>query len=104
MAYNFSWKREGIIKFMEAMSLCGYTAKNLSTLLVDECNRLYGGEPGDDATSCVVRVRRRVPMNILFGPPSNRDDCNRMMSLFFAKEGKHISSAAAPPPPSRPNG
>ena len=90
MAYNFGWKREDIIKFMEAMSFCGYTAKNLSTLLVDECNRLYGGEPGDDATSCVVRVRRRVPMNILFGPPSNRDDGDRMMSLFFAKEGKHI--------------
>ena len=28
--------------------------------------------------------------NILFGPPRNRDDCNRMMSLFFSKEGKHI--------------
>ena len=29
-------------------------------------------------------------MNILFGPPSNRDDSNRMMSLFFSKKGKHI--------------
>ena len=29
-------------------------------------------------------------MNILFGPPRNPDDCNRMMSLFFSKEGKHI--------------
>ena len=29
-------------------------------------------------------------MNLLFGPPRNRDDCNRMMSLFFSKEGKHI--------------
>ena len=27
---------------------------------------------------------------MLFGPPSNRDDANRMMSLFFSKEGKHI--------------
>ena len=91
-AYNFGWKREDIISFMEAMSLCGYTAKNLSTLLVDECNKLYGGEPGDDATSCVVHIRRRVPLNMLFGPPSNRDDADRMMSLFFAKEGKHIIS------------
>ena len=90
IAYNFGWKREDIISFMEAMSLCGYTAKNLSTLLVDECNKLYGGEPGDDATACVVRIRKRVPMNMLFGPPSNRDDADRMMSLFFAKEGKHI--------------
>ena len=29
-------------------------------------------------------------MNMLFGPPSNRDDGDRMMNLFFAKEGKHI--------------
>ena len=89
-AYNFGWKREDIIRFMEAMSLCGYTAKNLSTVLVDECNKLYGEKPGDDATSCVIKVRKRVPMNILFGPPANRDDCDRMMNLFFAKEGKHI--------------
>ena len=90
LAYNFGWKREDIIPFMEAMSLCGYTARNLAALLVDECNKLYGGEPGDDATACVVRIRKRVPMNILFGPPSNRDDVERMMNLFFSKEGKHI--------------
>lgn len=89
-AYNFGWKREDIIGFMETLAPVGYTAKTLSTILIDECNKLYGGKPGDDATACVVKIRRRVPMNILFGPPSNRDDCNRMMSLFFSKEGKHI--------------
>ena len=88
--YNFGWRREDIITFMEAMSLCGYTAKTLSTLLIDECDKLYGGEPGDDATACVVRIRKRIPMNMLFGPPANRDDVDRMMSLFFSKEGKHI--------------
>jgi hypothetical protein len=62
----------------------------MSTMLVDECEKLYGHEPGDDTTACVVKIRRREPMNILFGPPSNRDDCDRMMSLFFSKEGKHI--------------
>lgn len=87
--YNFGWKREDIIGFMEPIADV-YTAKNLSTILVDECNRLYGEKPGDDATACVIKVRRRVPMNLLFGPPSNRDDANRMMSLFFSKEGKHI--------------
>lgn len=90
MAYNFGWKREEIVEFMEMMSICGYTAKNLSTILVDECNKLYNNKPGDDTTACVVRVRRREPMNLLFGPPFNPDDCNRMMALFFSKEGKHI--------------
>lgn len=89
-AYNFGWKREDIISFMETVSVAGYTAKTLATILIDECNKLYGFEPGDDATACVVRVRKRQPMNLLFGPPSNRDDCDRMMSLFFSKEGKHI--------------
>ncbi len=89
-AYNFGWQREDIIAFLEPVSLAGYTAKTLSTILIDECNKLYGGEPGDDATACVVRIRRRVPMNLLFGPPANRDDCTRMMALFFSKEGKHI--------------
>ena len=88
--YNFGWKREEIIGYMEALAPGGYTAKNMSTILVDECERLYGNKPGDDTTACVVKIRKREPMNILFGPPSNRDDCNRMMSLFFSKEGKHI--------------
>ena len=89
-AYNFGWKREDIIDFMEPLTAAGYTAKTLATLLVNECFQLYGGQPGDDATACVVRARRRTPMNLLFGPPANRDDANRMMSLFFSKEGKHI--------------
>ena len=88
--YNFGWKREEIAAYMQALVAGGYTAKNLSTMLVDECDRLYGHKPGDDTTSCDVKIRRREPMNILFGPPSNRDDANRMMSLFFSKEGKHI--------------
>ncbi len=90
MAYNFGWKREDIIDFMESLSPVGYTAKTLATMLVDECDELYGHAPGDDATACVVRIRKREPMNLLFGPPFNRDDADRMMSLFFSKAGKHI--------------
>ncbi len=90
LAYNFGWKREDIISYMETIAAGGYTAKTLSTMLIDEVNKLYGGKPGDDATACVVRIRKRVPMNLLFGPPASRDDCNRMMSLFFSKAGKHI--------------
>ena len=89
-AYNFGRKREDITKFLEPLTYSGFTAKTLATILVDECFRLYGEKPGDDATACVVKIRRREPVNLLFGPPANRDDANRMMSLFFSKEGKHI--------------
>lgn len=88
--FNFGWKRDEIINFLLPNVYVGYTAKTLSTILVDECNRLYGNKPGDDTTAVVLKVRKREPMNLLFGPPSNPDDANRMMSLFFSKEGKHI--------------
>ena len=90
LVYNYGWKREEIVDFMETISVAGYTAKTLSTLLIDKCNELYGGKPGDDATAAIIRMRKREPMNLLFGPPSSHDDNTRMMSLFFAKEGKHI--------------
>ena len=89
-AFNFGWKVDDIAEYIQSVAHVGYTAKTLSTMLVAECNRLYGNHPGDDTTACVVRIRKREPMNILFGPPRNRDDCDRMMSLFFSKEGKHI--------------
>ena len=90
VVYNYGWRREEIIDFMETISIAGYTAKTLSTMLIDKCNELYGGEPGDDATAAIIKIRKREPMNLMFGPPSSRDDNDRMMSLFFAKEGKHI--------------
>jgi len=88
--YNFGWRREDIARYMETLWHVGFTAKTLSTILLQETNRLYDGKPGDDATVCAVRIRARVPMNLLCGPPSIRDDNEKMMSLFFGKEGKHI--------------
>lgn len=88
--YNYNWKREDIASYMEALVAGDYTAKNLSTMLVDECEKLYGGLPADDTTACVVRIRKRTPINLLFGPSKDRDEMNGMMSLFFSKAGKHI--------------
>lgn len=62
---------------MTTLPMSGLNAKTLATMLIDECDRLYEHKPGDDATACVVRIRRREPVNLLFGPPRNRDDCDR---------------------------
>ncbi|MDR1108592.1 MAG: serine/threonine-protein phosphatase [Spirochaetaceae bacterium] len=87
---NLGWRRENIVSFMEAIYNREYTAKTLSALLLDKCNALYGGEPGDDTTICTVKVRRRQPVNLLIGPPLSPAELPKMMSLFFSKEGKHI--------------
>lgn len=87
---NFGWERPDIIKFLEMMYDRTYTAKTFGAILLEECNHLYGEHPGDDTTVCVVKIRNRVQVNLMIGPPSDRNDVNKMQSLFFSKEGKHI--------------
>lgn len=87
---NFGWQRENILDFAEAFYDDSLSAKMIATLIVDECNRLYEGEPGDDTTVAAVRIRERKPVNLMIGPPADPADVNKMMTLFFSKEGKRI--------------
>ena len=87
---NFGWQREHIIEFMEAVYENNFTAKMSASMLLDQCAKLYGGEPGDDTTIAAVKIRKRKSVNVLIGPPANPDDVNKMLRLYFAKEGKHI--------------
>ena len=47
-AFNFGWKVDEIADFMQSVAPVGYTAKTLSTMLVDECNKLYVGNGADE--------------------------------------------------------
>ncbi len=87
---NYGWQRENVMAFAEANYLPENTAKGIAGLIVEECNQLYGGEPGDDTTIAVVKVRKRQPVNLVIGPPSTQDQDLKMMNLFFAKEGEKI--------------
>ena len=90
MSLNFGWERKEIAEFMETLTDVGFTAKTLSTVLTDQCLKLYGGNPGDDTTALTVRIRSRQQINLMIGPPSDRNDCEKMVSLFLSKGGKHI--------------
>jgi hypothetical protein len=87
---NLRWQREEIIRFMEEQYSPDFTAKTLSSILLNQCAALYGGGAGDDATVCTVKIRQRRPVNLLIGPPAAPAEGPKMMSLFFSKEGKHI--------------
>ena len=82
--------KERYYRLMETLAPVGYTSKTLCSAFIEEHNKHFGEDIENSATVCIIRIRKRVPMNMLFGPPANRDDCNRMMSLFFSKKGKHI--------------
>jgi hypothetical protein len=87
---SFGWQRDNVIRFLEGKYRNEYTAKTLATMLTDEAASLYDDRPGDDTTAAVARVRGRKPVNLLMGPPVDPKDAEKMMSLFFGKEGRHI--------------
>ena len=89
---NFGWDLPQIKDFMQGFYHPSYSSKTLATVLVDHCDALYERKPGDDTTAAVVRIRERCQANLLFGPPSNKDDDTKVLDLFFSKSGAHIVS------------
>lgn len=87
---NYGWQRENIITFIESKYNYKLTAKMITSLISDECNRLYAGRPGDDTTVLTVQVRKRKSCSLLIGPPADPKDDTEMLTKFFALEGKHI--------------
>jgi hypothetical protein len=88
--FNFGWQRDNIIDFLEGVYESNYSSKMVSTVLLDQCSQLYGGVPGDDTTIAAVKIRKREPINVLIGPPSNPNDLDQMLNLFFSSVGKYI--------------
>lgn len=89
-ALNFGWSRGAIADFASANYMPDAAAKSTAGLIAEECNRLYGGLPGDDTTIAVLRVSHRHPVNLVVGPPADRAQDMKLMHLFFAKEGAKI--------------
>jgi len=90
MTMNFGWTRDSIAEYAMANYLPENSAKFTAGLIIDECNRLYGGRPGDDTTIAVAHVRNRHTVNLMVGPPENKEDDERVLNLFFGKSGSKI--------------
>ncbi|MEG2858658.1 MAG: SpoIIE family protein phosphatase, partial [Clostridia bacterium] len=88
--FNYGWQLDNIVQFAEANYQPDNSAMYIAGNIAEACNALYEGEPGDDTTVAVMRVRARHPVNLVVGPPATRDQDIKMMNLFFAKEGEKI--------------
>lgn len=89
---NYGWQREQIVEYLENNYDYKLSAKGIATLVADACNALYEDKPGDDTTIATVQLRQRKTVNLLFGPPRDPNDAEKMMQMFFDMPGKHIVS------------
>ena len=85
------WDRADIIKFLENIYRPDMSPKEMATGLTEACRDLYLGHPDDDTTAAVFKLRERQVVNLMIGPPEHQEDDEKVMKLFFSKEGKHVA-------------
>ena len=87
---NFGWERENVVEYTEQHFNSTLSARAVAGLISDACNDLYMGQPGDDTTVAVLRIRERQLVSLMIGPPVDPADDEKVMELFFSKEGKTV--------------
>ena len=84
------WPREEIISCMERIYSPELSAQHIAAEILNGCMALCQDLPDDDTTALVFKVRRRRAVNVMIGPPVNPGDDEKVLKLFFAKEGLHV--------------
>ena len=89
---NLGWQQENVVRHLEEQYDKNDSAKSTAAKLADTAKALYLGEPGDDTTVAVMKVRERQNVSIMFGPPSNPADDDQVVRDFLAQDGIKIVS------------
>ncbi len=88
---NFDgWTEEEIGTFLIENGKENDCAAVIAARLDKLCSEISHGCLDDDRTIAVMRFCRRSTINVIMGPPENRDDDEKVLRLYFAKKGRHI--------------
>lgn len=87
---NLGWQWENVKEYTERMYKKELPAKNFARLLVNVCDNLYGQKPGDDTTVVVVRIRKSQNVNVLIGPPVDKELDEYVIKKFINSDGKKV--------------
>jgi len=84
------WQHSEIVTFLERLDTKQMSASQIAAQIVNCSLTLSEDSLDDDATAFVVKVRSREVVNMLIGPPENKEDDNKVLKLFFSKNGKTV--------------
>ncbi len=87
---NLGWTWEDMADYTLKCTKQTLSASRLAAMLSQLCDDLYGNKPGDDTTVAVARVIERRIVNIFTGPPTHKEDDERVVYDFMKQEGKKV--------------
>lgn len=90
MILNLGWQRKEIMEYLDGTITANMSARCIANILASACNDLYLDKPGDDTTVAAVRLREELKVNIMVGPPVDKEKDDLYIGEFMKKEGRHI--------------
>ena len=87
---NYNWEWDDMAAYTLKCTNETLSAARLAAMLSQVCYDLYGQKPVDDTTVAVTRVIRRQVVNIFTGPPSRKEDDERVVHDFMKQEGRKV--------------
>lgn len=87
---NLGWQWENVKEYMERAYRPTMTAKGTTKVLLSACNNLYANKPGDDTTVVTVKIRREQRVNVMIGPPIDKEKDSYVINKFMNEDGKKV--------------
>lgn len=87
---NFGWQRSHILEYINNTADKKMSARGVACLLASACNDLYLDKPGDDTTVAVVKLRKKMKVNVMIGPPVNKEQDGEYVRQFLSDCDKKV--------------
>ena len=87
---NFGWERKQIMEHLDRSLKPTMSARAMACVLTSACNDLYLDRPGDDTTVAAVKIRPRLNVSIMVGPPVDKEKDNFYVERFMKGADKTI--------------
>lgn len=66
------------------------SAREITNLLIEACDDLYGGNPGDDTTVVSLKVIKPKWATLFAGPPQNKEQDQEVVKALMESVGKKL--------------
>lgn len=87
---NLGWKRINVMEFIQRNYTPEMSARKMTKDLLDVCDHLYEGEPGDDTTVATVRIMPRTTTRVMVGPASSPEMDKDQVKALMLTSGKKV--------------
>lgn len=87
---NFGWDRNAIMAHLNRAITPNMSARAIACLFAAACNDLYLDKPGDDTTVAAIKLRERLDVSLMVGPPVNKESDNYYVEQFMSRPGKKV--------------